>query len=331
MDGTIIQQGTFTSTATNKTIVLRSDVDWMRTYNLTTIGNSTQWDSTEHYWQRGMAVGQSILNFHAAATQVISTTTSVAGFNAVANRPAFYLINSATLTAGAAVAVTAGTNATQPVYSTANTGFLAAGAIVRIYGTAQTDINGLDFSVDTIVANTSFRLANTLQQAPGVIAGANGFWRYIAPDLATYKLFYPGNRVIANITAANPAVITTLVDHGYTAGQAVRINVPAVCGMQEMNGLIGTVTVVNASSFSVNIDATGFSAFAFPLTTAVPFTPAEVVPVGATPSVLQPLGDATTNVGYTGIILGSAGAVSGSPVGVSGDVIYWRAGKSFNV
>jgi len=331
MDGTIIQQGVFTSAGVNHTLVLESGVDWIRTYNMTTAANATQWDSVEHYWQASMNAGDSLIWYHAAATQALSLTTSVAGFNAIANRPAFYPINSSTMSSGTPIAITAGTNATQPVYSTANTGFLAAGAIVRIYGTAQTDINGLDFSVDTIVANTSFRLANTLQQAPGVIAGANGFWRYIAPDLATYKLFYPGNRVIANITAANPAVITTLVDHGYTAGQAVRINVPAVCGMQEMNGLIGTVTVVNASSFSVNIDATGFSAFAFPLTTAVPFTPAEVVPVGATPSVLQPLGDATTNVGYTGIILGSAGAVSGSPVGVSGDVIYWRAGKSFNV
>ena len=331
MDGTIIQQGTFTSTATNKTIVLRSDVDWMRTYNLTTIGNSTQWDSTEHYWQRGMAVGQSILNFHAAATQVISTTTSVAGFNAVANRPAFYLLNSATLTAGAAVAVTAGTNATQPVYSTGNTGFLAAGSIVRVYGTDQTNVNGLDFSVDTIVANTSFRLANTISQAPGLVAGANGFWRYLAPDIATYKMFYPSNRVIANITQANPAVVTTLVDHGYTSGQAVRIKIPAGCGMVEMNDLIGTVTNVNAATFSVNIDATAFSAFTFPLAAASPFTPAQVIPVGESLSLLTNTGDAKFDQSYIGMILGSAGAVSGTPTGVNGDVIYWVAGKSFNM
>ena len=40
------------------------------------------------------------------------------------------------------------------------------------------------------------------------------------------------------------------------------------------------------------------------------------------------LGDATTNVGYFGMQL-QAGA--GSPAGVTDDVIYWVAGKSFSV
>lgn len=329
-DNTIIQQGHFVSAGTTQTIVLRSNFDWFRTVNMTTAGGATQWDSVEHYWQRGMAAGDGLIWYHAAGSQALSMTTSVVGFNGVANRAAFYPIDSSGIVPGAPLAVTAGTNATQPVYSTANTAFLAAGAVVRVVNTAHTNLNGLDFTVDTIVANTSFRLANTLATAPGVVAGANGFWRYLAPDLATYKLFYPANRVIANITQASPAVITTLVDHGYTTGQQVRIKVPAACGMIQLNDLTATVTNINASTFSINIDTTGFTAFNFPLPAAVPFTPAEVIPVGATPSVLQPLGDATTNVGYIGMILGSGGAVSGTPTGVANDVIFWQAGKVFN-
>jgi len=327
-DNTIIQQGLFTSTGVNKTIVLRSDVDWMMTWNLTTIAGATQWDSIRHYWQRELPFGDHVIDYHAAATQAVSTTTGVAGFNGVANRPGFYLIDSSTVnsTPGAAVAVAAGTNATQPVYSTANTSPLAAGAIVRVTTATHNNINGLDFTVDTIVANTSFRLANTLATAPGGVAGA-GFWRYIAPDVATYNMFYPSKRVIANITAANPAVVTTLVDHGYTTGQVVRIMVPAACGMTQMNGLLGTVTNLTAATFSINIDSTLFTAFNFPLPAAVPFTPAEVIPVGDGNAVLT---GATVNQGYLGIVLASAGAVSGSPAGVNNDVIKWVAGKSFN-
>lgn len=326
-DNTIIQQGHFTSGGVPQTIVLRSNLDWMETWNMTTSAAGVQWDSTYHYWQREMPFGDHILHYHAAASQAVSVTTGIVGFNGVANRPGFYLIDSSALVPGAAIVVTAGTNATQPVYSTATTIPLQTGAIVRVFGGGHTNLHGLDFSVDTIVAATSFRLANALATAPGVVNGA-GTWRYIAPDLATYKLYYPGNRVIANITAANPAVVTTLVDHGYTTGQIVRIKVPAACGMIQMNDLTGTVIALNASTFSINIDATAFTAFNFPLPGAVPFTPAEVIPLGdSAPTLLG----ATLNQSYIGIILGSLGVVSGTPTGVAGDVIKWRAGKSFNL
>jgi len=334
-DNTIIQQGAFTSAGTTETLILRSDVDWMKIYNMTTIVGATQWDGVEHYWQRDMAVGDGLVWYHALGSQALSLSSCVVGFNG-AVYPGFYPITHDGMNLGAPIAVTAGTNAVLPVYSTANTALLAAGAIVRVYNSAHTNLGGLDFSVDTIVANTSFRLANALATAPGVVAGAAGFWRYVAPDVGTYNLFTPSRRVIANITAANPAVVTTLVDHAYTLGQQVRMQVPAACGMTQMSGLTGTVIAVTASTFSLNIDATGFTAFAFPLPAAVPFTPAEVIPIGETPWAPQQLGglstgDATDNQGYIGMVLGSSGAVSGSPVGVANDVIYWVAGKSFNV
>jgi hypothetical protein len=329
MDNTIIQQGSFTSTGVSNTIVLRSDVDWMRTVNLTTSAGATQWDSTEHYWQRNMAAGQSIIHYHGAATQADFTTTSIAGFNGVANRPAFYPIDSSASLLGAPTAVTAGTNVTAPVYTTGATLGLVAGNIVRIYGTAQTDINGLDFTVGAVTTNTNFALANTLATAPGVVAGANGFWRFVAPDVTTYNLFYPGKRVIANISQAASAVVTTLVDHGYQVGMTVRMNVPAVCSMTQMNGLLATITAVAQGSFTINIDSTNFTAFTFPTYLFTPFTPAEVIPVGDTAG--GTLAGATLNQGYIGMVLGSLGAVSGTPTGVNGDLIFWVAGKSFNL
>lgn len=328
---TIIQQGYFTSDGTDKIIPLRSDVDWVEVQNLTNIAASTQWAAVKWYWQHGMSNNDSILDFHSTASQIISRSTSVVGFNGAVYR-GISLIDTTDKTPGSAIAVTAGSNATRPVYSTANTGIVVAGSIVRVYGTDQTNLNGLDFSVDAVTLNTEFRLANTLATAPGVAAGANGYWRYIAPNVEAYNMFNPKKRVISNITAASPGVVTTLVDHGYVTGQRVRIKVPATCGMTQLNDQLVTVTSINASTFSIGVDTTGYTAFNFPLPAAVPFTPAEVIPVGEDATYNYLLDDAQENRGFIGIILGTsadAAIALGSPGGTSGDAIKWRAGKSF--
>ena len=54
-NGTIIQQGRFTSDGTAKTIVLRSDVDWMEVDNYTTSLAGGAGTGVEFKWQLGMA------------------------------------------------------------------------------------------------------------------------------------------------------------------------------------------------------------------------------------------------------------------------------------
>jgi hypothetical protein len=100
--------------------------------------------------------------------------------------------------------------------------------------------------------------------------------------------------------------------------------------MTEMNKLTGTITAVATNTVTVDIESSAFTAFAFPATAAVPFTPAVMVPVGeaAEESYVNLLDDATTNTGYIGIQL-AAGTTS--PAGALNDVIYWVAGKSFSV
>lgn len=317
---TIIQQGRIVATGNSITIPIRSDFDWITVVNYTEADAAAQDHGFRYSWQAGMPQGGGLVEYHPAANQT-------SAINALAANTGFFKIDSSASLLGAPVAVTAGTNATQPVYTCATAG-LAAGMIMRVVGTAQTNLNGLDFSIDTIVPATSFRLANTIATAPGIVAGAAGFARFVAPDIASYKLFYPSNRSIANITAANPAVVTTLVDHGFTTGQTVRMMVPAACGMIQMNNLVGTVTNLTAATFSINIDATAFTAFHFPLPAAVPFTVAEVVPVGMATSQLGIMGDATTNVGYVGVVL-APGILA--PAGSNGDILYWKAGKSFGL
>ncbi len=332
-NNTIIQQGHFTSDGTDALINLRSDIDWIEVVNRTNVEASTQWAGTTWRWERGMGDDDAFTDFHAAASQAISTSTCSTGYNGAVYR-GITLIDTSDKTPGAAVAITAGTNATQPLYSTADTGNLIEGSIVRIYGTDQRDVNGFDFTVDTVTLDTSFRLANTLATAPGVVAGAAGYWRFIAASAAIYDMMYPAKRVIANITQAAAGVVTTLVDHNYVTGQKVRINIPSDSGMIELDGQLVTVTNIDAGTFSIDVATTTYTAFTYPVYTVYPFTPATVIPVGTDISVTSSTYPAEKNAAYIGVMLGTsddAAIALGSPGGTAADVIYWRAGKSFNV
>ncbi len=323
-----ILQGSFTSTGNNYTLNIETDFDWLEITNYTQSiaqpggGNTT---AVKHYWQHGMPAGLCLATTKTGASDALLGAVSVAGSIAK--------IDSTQLALGAPVSVTAGTNATRPVFSTGTTTGLQTGTIVRVTGCDQANLNGKDFSIDSVVASTSFRLANALATVPGVVAGANGSYRIVAPDIATYNLFYPSSRMIANITQAASAVVTTLVDHPYKVGQTVRFNVGPEYSMTQIDGMLGTITAVTTSTFTVNIDTTAFTAFTFPTYLYTKFTAAAVVPVGDiyTGSNICSL----ANQGYRGVILGgglaAVGATANGPAGVLGDVIYWRAGKSTNM
>lgn len=324
MDGSILTQGTFTqgATAVNQTIVIPSNVDWLRVLNYTQAnqGTSAAANGFDFWWQRGMPNGTGIVKIAGVAGAV---TVNVTANNA------FTLYDPSGNPYGTAVATTASTNATRPVVSTGSTAGLVAGtSIVRLSGiSAQSNICGPEFVIDTVVANTSFRIQNTLATAPGA-AGLTGTYRIINYN----PLFYPRRRFIANITRAAAANVLTTIPHGYVNGQLVRFAIPSVSSMIELDGLSGVVTVVDANNFTVNIDTSTFTAFTFPTAAQMPASFPLVVPVGedtgaalAMSPVPDILSDATVNSGFLGMTL-TAGALL--PAGVANDVVYWRAGKS---
>ena len=172
----------------------------------------------------------------------------------------------------------------------------------------------------------------SLDYAPQIVAGTTGSWRKINFN----PIFYPRRRSMAEVTTGTSTVVTTTVTHGYQVGQQVRFVVPAAYGMTQLNGLVGNIIAVNTSttvnSFTVDIDSSAFTAFSFPLTAAVPFSPAEVIPVGEDTATALAYGediltDATNNTSYIGMKL--AGGTS-CPAGANDDVIFWVAGKSFS-
>ena len=327
MDNTIIQQGRFTSNGSTKTIQIRSDVDWMRVYNITQAAAAqTNAIGVEYYWQRGFPAG-------AMWEYKKSNAANATNLSVYATTGGFTLVDTSLSPLGPLNAtVTAVSNAAIPVVSNSGTNGLVAGDVVRLTNIAGAQqLGGMDFTVgyNTLTGGTF-----SLDYMAQIVAGTTGSWRKINWQ----SLFYPRRRFVTKITQAAQAVVTMSVTHGYQIGQVVRMVVPEAFGMVEMNGLQGTIvaidtTTTTGNSITLNIDSSAFTAFAFPLTGAVPFTYAEVVPVGEdTADALAQgqdiLSDATVNTGYIGM---SMAAGANSPAGSNADVIYWVAGKSFSV
>lgn len=324
---TIIQQGRFTSDGTSKIIQLRSDIDWMEVYNLT-IADAAQTTAVgvQYYWQRGFADdrGWEYKKSNAANAANLSDYLASGGFT--------YVDSSLDPNAALNATTTAISNAAIPVVTNSGTNGLVAGDVVRIINTTSAQqLGGMDFTVGhNTLSDTTFSLDYMAQ----IVAGTSGSWRKLKFD----PLYYPRHRLITKITAASSAVVTLSVKHGYKVGQKVRFVVPSAYAMTEMDGKIGTITAVDetlasGNSITVDIDSSAFTTFAFPVTADVPFSHAMVVPVGmdsaqAISSSVDLLSDATDNEGYIAMRL-AAGA--NSPAGANADVIYWRAGKSFNV
>lgn len=107
--------------------------------------------------------------------------------------------------------------------------------------------------------------------------------------------FLPAMRLIASITNAYPALVTTTFAHGYTTGIIARIHIPTVCGMRELNNYVGPITVTGATTFTINVDTAQFEPFAIPVAPIPPWadTCAQVIPVGEINSTLD---ESTRNV-----------------------------------
>lgn len=338
-------QGVFTQVAGNpaKILQIREGVDWIRTYNQTQIAANAASTGYEFYYQFGMASGTGIeYRSNAGATAVDTTWLTVGGFTLVTNT-----VN----TPGASVALTSISGATPPLVTVTPAllaGQLNNGDIVRIFNTTGAQqLGSIDFTIGAVTPGGAGAGTFTLAYMRAIVAATAGTYRRIPYD----PYFYPPTRVISEIlnstlNGANVAIVSFTVTHNYTVGQKIRFLIPTVnataFGMTALNRVEATILAIGASgganvnnttnTITVDVDVSAMTAFAWPVTANGAFTPAQVVPVGentaqALTSGVNPFQDAEINQGYIGISL--AGGTD-SPAGVSGDVIYWVAGKSFN-
>jgi len=323
---TIIQQGSFASDGTPKDLTIRSDFDWIEVFNATAAGQSTADLGFRYIFRRGMGAAGGYFE-----TKLGTVANDPITVGLIPSGGFSFLDTSGSPVGALNSTITAVSTAATPVVSLTSTSGLSTGDVVRLINVSGAQqLGGFDFTIGSVVANTSFTLAHMAQLSG---AGTTGSLRKISFD----PNYYPRRRFISAISSGAAAEVTLTVTHGYTVGQEVRFQVPAAYGMTEINNLTGTITAVNTTTntVTVDIDSSGFTSFSFPLTAAVPFTPAMMVPVGeaAEDAYTNLLDDATENQAFIGVNLGlgAAGDGSNGPAGQSNDSVYWIAGKSFSV
>ena len=315
MSETIILQGSFTSDGTAKRLNLRSDVDWMEVINYTQSATTqTTGRGVAFRWQRGMAADTGVMHTKLDSVNTIGVETLASG--------GFTLLDTTSQVPGAAITGTTITKASPPVCTAAGHG-LSNGDVARIINSDNmAQINGLEFTLASVATNT-FTLAYMNTNTANFTASTSFTVRKIPND----PIFAPRNRQITAVTVGTTTEIQMSVTHGLQVDEVVRLSVPSVWGMTQLDGLTGKITAINTTTntITVDIDSSAFTAFAWPAASAAPLTFAQVIPVGDSGNVLT---GATDNVSLIGIEL-AAGA--DSPAGSSSDVIYWRAGKSFSI
>ena len=295
----MIVKGSFTSTGQAEYVAIPIGATWMKVVNLTTSTTAGAGELADAYWQPTLNYGIGYVwnaGTDATGPAALSAATGFTIYNSGSDNPL------GTIDA----TVTAISNATPPRVTLTATAGMADGDIVRFANmTGGTQLNGMDFTI-TVIDGTHFDLA---YMAPIVAATTGSFYPVKFQDL-----FYPRARFISEITAGASTVITMTVAHEFIVGAVVRLVVPEAFGMNELNWLPAKVTAISASTITVDIDSTSFTAFAFPLTGIVLTSYAQVLPES----------QSSVNSGEIGVKL-EAGAAA--VAGVLNDEISWIAGN----
>lgn len=92
----------------------------------------------------------------------------------------------------------------------------------------------------------------------------------------TISTWTPLRQTIANITQANPGVVTTDDDHGYYDGLFVRFQFFSDCGMDQLNDNQYLIEVLSDTTFSIDVNTSSFDAFTLVNSSQSP----QCIPVG---------------------------------------------------
>jgi len=95
-----------------------------------------------------------------------------------------------------------------------------------------------------------------------------------------FPIYQPAMRIIAGITNAFPAIVTTTFDHQYITGTIVRIDIPPGFGMQQINQQTSPIQVLSDTTFSIAIDTTNYGVFSSASDYPENSQLAQVVPIG---------------------------------------------------
>ena len=243
--------------------------DYILLKSITGWGESGDAQSIEWFWERSMAQGSAkgILQSSEASTPQLPAMTA---YTIASNGISTYdTVNPPSFTALANTTVAGNTGTF--VVTMANTGSISVGDYVRLYSTTgELQIAGYTFQVTAVTANTNITLGYMASSGMTfAAAGTAGFVKKFIPNR-----MYPRYRYIANITQATQAVVYFTEKNDFTPGEIVSFKIspivasPAQPTMTEINNIPARVlSVTNSatvSSITIDLDTTGFTAFAFP-------------------------------------------------------------------
>jgi hypothetical protein len=235
----------------------------------------------------------------------------------------------------AALTGTTITNANPAVASVVNT--YSEGDQVVIYNAVgMQQISGMTFTISS-VSGSGFTLSGL--NASGFAAGATSFQvRRVAPSLPVQPQTY----YVTGVTQAAQGVVTVSQKHNYVVGECVEFTVPGSLGMVQLNNYYQPqskppmITAVTDYTFTINVNTTNYTAFAFPTSAQSPTAQlfATVAPQGQR-GTYNPITGVQTGYNFvqvpfhTSLFIPYMYMPSGanSPAGQANDVIVWQAYK----
>jgi hypothetical protein len=333
---TIVTQGTFTqpATAVNQIIPLPSGADYFKTFNLTQYATTqaTGRVVTGEWFGGGLtAVNDGLRWAKTNSTSAInidkfSTATASNGFTYVTKFPA----------PQAALIGTTITAANPAVASVTNT--YSNGDTVVIYNAVgMQQISGMTFTISS-VSGSAFTLLGL--NASGFAGGATAF---LVRRVNQFTPVEPSFLFVTAVTQAVQAQVTVSQANSVYLGQKFDFTVPASFGMVQLNNFyqpqnlpVVVTSIVDAYNFTINLDTTNYTAFAFPASALSPTAQlfATIAPAGQS-TQFNPITGVQTGYNFlqipfhTGIFVPYMYVPAGaqSPGGSAGDVIVWQAYK----
>lgn len=313
--------GSYTSTGAAQLIQLPSGADFFEVLVQGSAAGSV-WANNpavagvnrHSYWQSGMASDTALaIQNNAVVGGSVSAFVASNGFTPVTSQANLYgPAQAGTDITAAATAVMTITAAN--AFSTGDVVLLEAGP-----GNTSKQMLGIPWSVVSTGANT-YTLNSAFDSSALTAAGP-----IVARKLLYPAVFQPYLSYIVALGLGATTTVTTSAPHGLTAGQSVRLVVPAPWGSTQLNGQQGVVlSVTDAWTYVVAINSSAANAFAFPSVAQANqgVTWPQSVPIAEEAS--QFVGS-FLDANYKGMIIGS------SVAGPAGALVLWRARKSTKV
>ena len=323
---TSIVTGQFVGSATAQFIKIPSGYQYFKMFNITDMGTVATTSVLT-------AEGTSFMPANSAYYSVGSGASSIATPMFTATGGLTFILDSAGQPISAQLTGQSLSSAAPGVVGSTNTGALQAGDIVRLYNVVNDQqLSGMDFTVGTVTANTSFTLAYLATNQTNLGSATTLNYRILPFDAR----YYPRRRFITRVAsvAGGSSLLTLSVTHGYTVGQAIRIYVPENFGTGANpfvtgpigsgintigKGITATITAIGTAdtnsftnTITVNVDSSAFTwlwptSASFAAGSQVPFV--EPVGMAATNTLALPVGnlldDATRNTSFNGVKIGT--------------------------